>query len=490
MKEIIETLKQKTKEQRYYESMMEVLYCDHWHALPKDGYAYMDEVQGFLMKEKQQHFSLEIKALLQDESLQDMSIYNIYERGMVKFLRKKQEEMEKIPFELQVELQKLCSEAQSVWQIAYKENDAMMFLPYVEKQFALQKKIAQALDPTRPAYEVLINRFDPGYTLEELDEIFMVLKTEIKKIQQEVSTSQTKTEILQVDPPYAVKKALAQHAIDLLHVDKHKTTFYEVQHPVCVCVGPNDARPSSNYTNVWKGIFALLHECGHAMYSYNSNTQAIQHGLWGGVDGSLHESQSRFYENIIGRSYTFWEHFYPNVQEAIPALRDVALSDVYQALNDTTPSCIRLQANELTSILHIIIRYEMEKAYFANEIEIKDFPEHWNRKYQEYLGVTPATMQEGILQDVHWASGHVGYFQSYALGDLYAAMFWEAIQNDIPNVEEQLKQGDYMIINDWLNEHVHQYGQCMEAKEILQQACGKSVDPYVYIQYLRKKFLP
>lgn len=490
MKEIIEILKQKTKEQRYYESMMEVLYCDHWHALPKDGYTYMDEVQGFLMKEKQQHFSQEIKALLQDESLQDMSIYNIYERGMVDFLRKKQEEMEKIPLELQVELQTLCSEAQSVWQIAYKENDFAMFLPYIEKQFTLQKKIAQAIDPERPPYEVLINRFDPGYTLEELDEIFNVLKTEIKKIQQEVSTSQINTEILQIDPPYEVKKALAQAAIDLLHVDKDKTTFYEVQHPVCVCVGPKDARPSGNYTNVWKGIFALLHECGHAMYSYNSNEQAMEHGLWGGVDGSLHESQSRFYENIIGRSYTFWEHFYPIVQDAIPQFQKVSLPEIYQALNDTTPSCIRLQANELTSILHIIIRYEMEKEYFANEIEIKDFPEHWNRKYQEYLGVTPSTMQEGILQDVHWASGHVGYFQSYALGDLYSAMFWEAIQNDIPNVEEQLKQGKYTIINDWLYAHVHQYGQCMEGKEILQQACGKSIDPYVYMQYLRKKFLP
>ena len=203
----------------------------------------------------------------------------------------------------------------------------------------------------------------------------------------------------------------------------------------------------------------------------------------------MHESQSKFYENMVGRTKEFWTAFYPKLQEKIPKYRDVKLDDLLSALNKLIPGTNRLNADELTVDLHIILRYELERDYFEGKVTADTMDQAWNTKYKEYLGVEPKTHAEGVLQDVHWASGYIGYFQGYTLGEIYAALMRHKMLEDCPDAYEKLAQGDISVINQWLKEHVHQYGQTYSARETLIKATGEDVNIQYYIDYLRDKFL-
>ncbi len=432
-KEQMEKVKDIVVKLRYLECMDNIIYYDRWNNCPKDGFDYEGKVGAYLTELSNEKLtSKETKELV--ESLEGETAFDSdTDKGMVRYLIGKDEK----------------------------------------------------------PYQVLVNRFDKDYRLEEIDAILAKIKDAVCEILNAVREEQSKIDdsILECEADHDTVLRIVKKAQEILGLDKDKSTLFEIHHPVCVCTGPRDSRPSTNCDELIHAILAVVHETGHGLYNYNANDEVAESGLWGGIEGAMHESQSRFYENHVGRTREFWENLYPYLQKEVPKYKEISLDTFLAALNKVKPGLIRLKADELTNTLHIIIRYEIEKEYFDGKLTVDTIEEAWNRKYQEYLGFTPKNHQEGILQDVHWASGCVGYFQGYALGDAYAAQFAHKLLADCPDAFEKLGKGDSSVIGNWLKEHIHQYGQTYSAREMLKKATGEELNTGYYIEYLKEKYL-
>jgi carboxypeptidase Taq len=236
-------------------------------------------------------------------------------------------------------------------------------------------------------------------------------------------------------------------------------------------------------------LFGTLHEAGHALYEMGSDPELDRTPLLGGVSGGIHESQSRMWENMVGRSLPFWQHFYPRIQEYFPSqLGNLPMDAFYRGINKVQPTFIRVEADEATYNLHIMLRMELEIALLENKLAVKDLPEAWNTRFEEYLGITPPNNAQGVLQDVHWSSGMLGYFPSYALGNLIAAQLWEQINLDIPDLTEQIRTGKFAPWLAWLREKVHRHGSKYEPQKLIQSVTGSLIDPAPYMRYLEQKY--
>ncbi len=265
----------------------------------------------------------------------------------------------------------------------------------------------------------------------------------------------------------------------------------ETEHPFETALNLYDVRVTTKFlpNDVRSAIFSSIHEGGHALYEQGISPDLIGTSLQAGVSNGVHESQSRFWENIIGRSRPFWEHNYAAVVEAFPVqFADISLDDFYLAVNDVHPSLIRIEADELTYNLHIMIRYEIEKGLINQEMQVADLPEIWREKMQDYLGVTPETDADGVLQDVHWSGGDFGYFPSYALGNIYAAQFAHTLEQQMPDMWDQVRTGNLLGIKSWLNEHIHKYGSVLQPNELVEQVTGEPLTSKYLIHYLKDKF--
>jgi carboxypeptidase Taq len=261
-------------------------------------------------------------------------------------------------------------------------------------------------------------------------------------------------------------------------------------HPFTTEFENKDVRITTNYNEheFRTALFACIHEGGHAIYEQDIPDELKGTMLGTGVSMGIHESQSRFYENIIGRSRPFWAFFFPEAQKRFSQFSGISLDDFYRGVNDVKPSLIRIEADELTYSLHIIIRYEIEKAIFEDGADAEDLPALWNKKYKEYLGVEPQNDAEGILQDVHWADGNFGYFPSYALGNLYGAQFLSVMKKDAPDLDNRIERGDLDIIHSWLKEHIHKYGSVYKPETLIKMVTGEELNAAYYIDYINKKF--
>lgn len=479
---------------RYLECMDNLIYCDRWHVCPPGGFAYQTNVGEYLAQLRSDHMVNDrVRGLVEYFAGYAPGDYaSDLDRGMVRYLTEHYQEAVQIPAELMAQLNRANAEGQLAWEECYKNDDFQSFKPVLKQQFEVQRRIADAIDPNQPPYQVLVNRFDRGYTLDEIDRIFETLKPAVRQILEKAAPASAKVDasVLHSDLDKAAMQRLDRRLQELLGFDQNQGVTYEMHHPVCACVGPRDSRPSTNYGELFYNLVAIAHETGHGIYSYNSDDAVVEAGLWGGLDGAMHESQSKFYENLVLRSPQLWQAFYPDLQRENPHFADIPLAQVLQAFNRVKLGPRRLQADELTVPLHVIIRYELERDYFEGKLTVDQLEEAWNAKYKEFLGLEPANRQDGILQDVHWASGSVGYFQGYVLGDIYASQFRHKLMQDVPDAYDRLARGDIGGINGWLKEHVHRYGQTYGAKELLEKATGETMNIDYYIQHLREAFLP
>lgn len=478
---------------RHLESLNEILYCDRWHESPQDSFDYHNALGGTLSEISHDIVTgPTVAKLLQQAELEQLVTKGTeYEKGAYRFLHDKSFEAVKVPIQLQAESEKMDAIGQSVWQKAHKDNDLAAFLPIIKQQFEVKKELAQALNPAEAPYQVLVNRFDAEYTLAELDQLFAQLKPALFEIldKNQSMTKAEAQEILANDATKDTMDSLCQEVLHFMQVAPNKSKVYQVQHPVCVCVGPDDSRPSTNYqSGVFTAIQMLMHESGHGMYSYNSAKEVVDAGLWGGIEGAMHESQSQFYEKIVGGSQEFWTAFYPIVGHYIPKYQAIPFETFYRALHVVNVSPLRLEADEVTYNLHIVIRYEMERAYFEGKVPLEGLADLWKQKYQNYLGVTADTDTDGLLQDVHWGSGHIGYFQSYVLGIAYASQFYYALKKAVPDAFAELAKGNIKPINVWLKEHVHQYGQLYTSRQLLKKATDEDLNIQYLIDYLTERY--
>lgn len=480
-------------EQRYYDSIQGLMGWDLWEGLTANGAPYRGNVSGFFTKQQLDQLKSAETVKLIDElrEMNDADFADIYERGAVRELISRYKRAVQIPADLQAELRNYTGEAQRAWKSSCDENSFESYKPWIRGLFDLKMKVARAIDSDRAPFDVLCDSADEGTDTREVGRMFSVLKTGIHEMIPQVLERQGEIDmsVLEVSQTHSQIRDAA-YAINLLtDFDGANAHDSLVLHGMTSGIGPNDSRIGISYAGLWGGIFTMLHEGGHARYGTSACQKANEYGLWGGIGGSIQESQARFYENIIGKSEQFWQLAYPTLQSYFPELSRVSCDKFYRALMRVSPSGHRITADELTYSLHPIIRFEMEKDWFDGKTKTDDFEEIWNEKYRECFGIVPKDARSGVLQDIHWASGHVGYFQSYTLGNLYGGQFLHEMMKTIPDFYDRIARGDFEKINAWLYENIHQYGRAFTPKELLQNATGEALNEQYFLDYLRSRYL-
>jgi len=414
------------------------------------------------------------------------------ERRQVELLLKDIRMMQKIPMEEYIEIQRLLVQADDIWHRAKETSDFALFEPVLEKIFAAQKKVAGYCAPEKDPYDFWLDRFEEGLTKEKCEAFFDTLRAHIVPLLARVQARpQLANDMLHGSFPADQQAALSRRLMQILGLDTEHVGLATTEHPFTTSLGSHfDTRITTHYyeEDFSYSMFSVIHEGGHALYDTGSGDDLAYTALDGGVSMGIHESQSRLYENLLGRSRAFCEYLFPILQEAFPAeMRGYTAEDLYRAVNRAEPSLIRTEADELTYCLHVMIRYELEKRIFAGELEVHDLPGEWNRLYREYLGVDVPDDRRGVLQDSHWSGGSVGYFPSYALGSAYGVQFLKRMRETV-DVDGCLRRGNFAPINAWLREQIWQYGSLYKPSELFRMAAGAEFDPTAYTDYLEKKY--
>jgi len=480
------------EEYRYYESASSLFNWDQWLGMPPNGAPYRQKLSGFLSAKAAEVLTGKeaLRCAGYCSGLDPASLESDAERGMVRTFLYLYGNLAKIPPEKLAGVTELASKAQLVWQQAHSTADYALFKPYLVEMFALKREIASLVDRDRHPMDVLAGMCDEGIDTAAVSVLLGELREGVSALLRQVLESGVAVDDSCIRQPF--DKGEMSDAVRFLAektgYDSASGGYGEVIHPFTVMMGPRDARITTNYDSFSFGIFAAIHEAGHAMYAQRSDDDAIACHLWGGNLGAFHESQSRFYENIIGKSKEYWTFFYPEIQRRFPQLETTDLDVFFRAVNKVQPSFKRVLADELTYSLHPIIRFEIERDLFDGRIDFDSLPEIWNDRYEQYLGIRPQNDREGVLQDVHWAMGLIGYFQSYALGNLYGGQFRHRLLMDVPDVYGEIAKGNFEPINGWLTEKIHRHGRIYAPAEIVRRVTGEPLSSRYFLEYLREKY--
>jgi carboxypeptidase Taq len=401
----------------------------------------------------------------------------------------------KLPQSLVEELARTASLGQHAWEQARAKDDFGMFAPLLAKTFELKRAEAAALGFADTAYDALLDEFEPGERTANVAVVLADLREALVPLVAEIAGSSRRPDVSILERPYPIEaqESFARRGADAIGFDFRRGRLDVTAHPFCTGLGPNDCRITTRYDERFfsSAFFGVLHEAGHGIY--DQGLPGDWYGLPPGeaVSLGIHESQSRLWENLVGRSRAFWDGMYPAAQQAFPAaLGQTSLDAFYFAINDVRPSLIRVEADEATYNLHILIRFELEQALLADDVRVADLPAAWNDRYQQYLGIRPASDADGVLQDVHWSAGLVGYFPTYSLGNLYASQFFAQAENDLGALGPQFARGEFAPLRNWLGERIHRHGQCYSAAELVQKITGKPLSHDPLIAHLREKLAP
>lgn len=391
-----------------------------------------------------------------------------------------------VPAALIEDFSKTKSEAHHVWEEARKNNDFASFAPILTKLVALARKIGAALDPKKPAYENLVHEYEPHMDIKEIREHLAKIKARLVPIIKDITAQeQPDTTILENDVPESAQLEFNKDIAKKIGFDFDCGRLDKAVHPFTAHVG--DVRITTRFSEGWwDGLSATIHEAGHGIYEQNLSHEHFGTPLGSDAFMSIHESQSRLFENHVGLNKDFWEPLYPELKEKFGLKED--FETFYRAITKVTPRFIRVGADELTYPLHIILRFELEEALISGSLSVDNLPRVWNEKFKELFGITPPSDREGVLQDVHWSSGLFGYFPTYLIGSMIAAQLWAAAERTFPNLGLRIHAGDLGQLNDWLKENIHQHGRRFPTKELVRLATGKEPEPDDYLEYLEKKY--
>lgn len=480
------------KKMQNYSEALSVIYWDMRTGAPKKGLPQRAEVIGTLSAEL---FALqtseELGHLLQQLEQEDLDIVT---RRLFEEVKKDYDESKKIPADEFKAYTILKAKSEAAWEEAKAASDFQIFLPYLKEVIDYQKRFVGYWGlKNGSAYNTLLDKYEPDMTTDLLDQLFGELKATIVPLVKAIEASPNKpdTSMLFEHFPKAGQHAASLELLAQLGYDFEAGRLDETVHPFMIGLNSGDIRVTTKYdeSDFRSAVFGTIHECGHAVYEQNIAPTLNGLPLSTGASMGIHESQSLFYENIIGRNENFWKHQFAILQKHSPEqFGHVEVAAFLKAINYSEPSFIRIEADELTYPLHIMIRYEIEREIFNGDLQAEDLPRVWNDKYEEYLGIRPENDAQGILQDMHWSDGSFGYFPSYALGFMYAAQWKHAMDQDIPNFDALLSCGDLAPIKHWLTEKVHQYGALKKPNELILEGTGEALSATYLARYLKEKY--
>jgi len=413
----------------------------------------------------------------------------------IRELRRAYDKLIKIPKKLVEEISRTTTLSEQAWVEARKKSDFNAFAPWLTKMIDLKHQQAEAVGYEKEAYDALLDDYEPGGTAEMIAGVFANLRKDLVPLVEAIANASKKPDIsiLERDYPVDRQAIFGKAASAAIGFDFDSGRLDVTTHPFCTTIGTGDVRILTRYNpnHIGQAFFGILHESGHGLYEQGLNPEHYGLPMGDTVSLGIHESQSRMWENNVGRSRAFWEYFFPRARQVFwESLSDVKLDDFYFAVNDVRPSFIRVEADEATYNLHILLRFEIEHAIFKKEVKTEDIPGVWNEKFKKYLGIVPPDDKQGCLQDVHWGAGLIGYFPTYTLGNLYAAQFFAKAKQEIGDLEKQFSQGHYEALLGWLREKIHHQGQRYRAADLVKQVTGEPLQHKYLINYLREKYSP
>lgn len=413
----------------------------------------------------------------------------------IRELKRQYEKQIKLPQSLVEALTRASVLGQQAWVQARQDNDFHLFTPHAEKIFHLKRQQAACLGYTDHPYDALLDDYEPAARTAQVAAVLDALRQELVPLVGAILQSgrTAPVGILRREYPLAAQEAFGKAVAAAIGFDFTRGRLDTTHHPFCCGLGPRDCRITTRYDEHFfnTAFFGILHEAGHGIY--DQGLRQAWYGLPPGqaVSLGIHESQSRLWENFVGRSRAFWQHFFPQLAAAFPAaMADVTLDEFYWAINHVAPSLIRVEADEATYNLHIVIRFELEQALLQGDLAVGDLPAAWREKYGQYLGVEPHRDADGVLQDIHWSAGLVGYFPTYALGNLYAAQCFEQADRDLGGVATLIARGEFAPLVEWLRDRIHLQGQRYTAAELVQRVTGQPLSHAPLIRHLKTKLAP
>jgi carboxypeptidase Taq len=413
----------------------------------------------------------------------------------IRELRRAYDKQVKMPRYLVEEISRTTTLSEQAWMEARKKSDFKMFSPWLAKMIDLKHKEAEAKGYEKEAYDALLDDYEPGETAANITKVFADLRADLVPLVEAIAGASKKPNVSILEREYPIDRQaiFGKAASAAIGFNYNSGSLDVTTHPFCTTIGPGDVRILTRYDDHLFGpaFFGILHESGHGLYEQGLDPQHYGMPMGETVSLGIHESQSRMWENIVGRSRSFWEYFFPRAQQVFwESLNDVTLDEFYAAVNDVRPSFIRVEADEATYNLHILVRFELEQAIFKHELKTDDIPGAWNEKYTKYLGITPPDDANGCMQDVHWGAGLIGYFPTYTLGNLYSAQFFAAAKKELGDLDSQFARGKFADLLGWLRKNIHSRGQQYRAVDLVKKVTGQPLSHKYLIDYLREKYAP
>jgi carboxypeptidase Taq len=418
------------------------------------------------------------------------------DRIIVTKLKEDVEKARKVPSEFVEKMSKTTSLAYTAWEEAREKNKFSLFAPHLEKIIELEKQYCDYVKLPGHPYNSLLDDYEEGMTVDTLRKEFGALRPQLVEILKKITTSA----VYQKQQPVKMKlgvvqqKELCSILLKQMKLPADRSRLDVSTHPFTTTMADDDVRITTNYERegLLSSFFSTVHEAGHALYELGLLKGEYKETVISDAPSlGIHESQSRFWENMIARSKPFWTYFAPRFNKIAPdTYKGMNTETWYRAINQVRPSFIRVEADELTYCLHVILRFELELDLIEEKITVAELPQCWNEKITDFLGITPKTDKEGVLQDMHWSGGEFGYFPTYAIGTIYASQLFKQFLKEHTTMREKISQGNFTAILNWLSEHVYQYGRLMTADEIIKKTCGEGLNSKVFVTYLKEKYYP
>jgi carboxypeptidase Taq len=494
VEEKLNTLTTKLKEIKNINSAAAILHWDQQVSMPPGGAeARANQIATLEKLAHEMFIADEIGVLLGD--LADAGFaYDSNEASLVRVVQRDYERARKLPSELVEEMSRTFARGHQIWVKARADKDFSQFQDTLTKIVDLNIQKAEAYGYEEAIYDALLEDFEPGMKSAEVVQVFDALKMElvplVKAIAQQVDS--VDDACLHQDFDEQVQWDFGVEVLKAIGYDFEGGRQDKSAHPFTTSFSIKDVRITTRFYKDWlsPALFATMHEGGHALYEQNIDLPLEGTPLADGTSLGVHESQSRLWENVLGRSRAFWQFYYPRLQEFFPTqLKNVSLETFYRAINKVTPSFIRVEADEVTYNLHIFLRFELEQALLEQRLKVTDLPDAWNAKMEAYLGLTPPDDALGVLQDVHWSGGMMGYFPTYTLGTILSLQFYNQALQDIPDLPEQFSRGEFDALLSWFKDKIHRHGRKFTANELIERVTGaKQIEVGPYLTYIKQKF--